>query len=186
MGESFTLGVVSGLGRNDLGMLELEDYIQTDAAINPGNSGGPLVNERGEVLGINAIIYNNAVNIGFAVPINIAKDILPKLVNGERIDRGMMGVSLSDLTPELSARLRVQDGAGAVVVTVRDDSPARQAGMRPGDVIVAFNGKKVANYHEVKRSAVSLLAGTEVRVGLIRDGKKMSVTVKLARFEKRA
>lgn len=185
-GESFTLGVVSGLRRDDLGMLELEDYIQTDASINPGNSGGPLVNERGEVIGINAIIYNNAANIGFAVPINIAKNILTKLINGERIDRGMMGVSLSDLTPELSARLRVPGEGGALVVTVRDGSPARVAGIRPGDVIMAFNGKRVANYHEVKKAAVSLLAGTLVKVGIVRDGKRMTLNVRLTRFERRA
>ncbi|MBI3581096.1 MAG: trypsin-like peptidase domain-containing protein [Nitrospinae bacterium] len=185
-GESFTLGVVSGLGRDDLGMLELEDYIQTDASINPGNSGGPLVNIKGEVIGINAVIYNRAVNIGFAVPINIAKNILTKLINGERIDRGMMGVSLSDLTPELSARLRIPGESGALVVTVRDGSPARVAGIRPGDVITAFNGKKVANYHEVKKASVSLLAGTMVRVGLVRDGKRMTVNVRLTRFERRA
>jgi serine protease Do len=186
VGESFTLGVVSGLRRDDVGMLELEDFIQTDAAINPGNSGGPLINEKGEVIGINSVIYSDANSIGFAVPINIAKNILPKLVNGERIDRGMLGVTLSDINPELAVRLGVPNGSGALITTVRDDSSAHRAGIRPGDVIVAFNEKKVANYHELKRAAVSMLAGTTVKVSLVRNGKLIFTRVKLSRFEKGA
>jgi serine protease Do len=185
VGESFTRGVVSGVRRDDIGMLELEDFIQTDASINPGNSGGPLINERGEVIGINSIIFSDAINIGLAVPINIAKKILPKLVNGERIDRGMLGVSLADVPPELAARLGVPDGAGALVTNVRDDSAANKAGIRPGDVIVAFNDKKVCDFHELKTAAVSMMAGATVTVNLVRNGKFMAVRVKLSKFERK-
>lgn len=182
VGETFTVGVVSALGRDDIGMLELEDFIQTDAAINPGNSGGPLVNENGEVIGINSIMFTDASHIGLAVPINIAKAILPKLVNGERVDRGMIGVNFGDMTPELAMVLGVSEGA--LVSSVRVGSPAQKAGIRPGDVITGFDGNKVTDYHVLKRLVVSMPAGDMVDVRLFRAGKTIRVKLRLAKFER--
>ncbi|MBI5179542.1 MAG: trypsin-like peptidase domain-containing protein [Nitrospinae bacterium] len=185
VGKTFTAGVVSGLKRDDIGMLELEDFIQTDAAINPGNSGGPLIDIRGNVVGINSALYSESSRFGLAVPINIAKEILPKLVNGERIERGMLGVLLEDLTPETARRLGVTEDTGVLVISVRDGSPAAKSGIRPGDVITAFNGLSVRHYSELKKQIVSSPAGTRVRIDIIRGGKPLSVETKLAVLERK-
>ncbi len=186
VGKTFTAGVVSGLRREDIGILELEDFIQTDAAINPGNSGGPLIDIDGNVVGINSAIYSEASGVGLAVPINIAKAILPKLVNGERIDRGMLGVSLEDLTPQTAERLGVSESAGVMVIIVQQGSPAHRAGIRPLDIINSLDGQEVKHYYELKKAIVSLPAGMRVKVGIIRSGKNMSIEVKLGRLERKS
>jgi serine protease Do len=185
MGETLTVGVVSGLRRDDIGMLELEDFIQTDASINPGNSGGPLLNVRGEVIGLNSIIFSEASHIGLAVPINIAKNIMFQLINGERIDRGMIGVSLGELTPALASSLGVTQGVGALVTTVRDNTPAHSAGVRPGDVVTGFNGKKITSYRELKKAAISMLAGSHADLQIIRGGQEIHIGLTLAKMNRR-
>lgn len=186
VGKTFTVGVVSGLRREDIGILELEDFIQTDTAINPGNSGGPLIDGNGRVVGINSVIFSEASGVGLAVPINIAKEILPKLVNGQRIDRGKLGVSLEDLTPENAARPGIPADSGVRVIAVQKGSPAQGAGIRPGDVINTFNGRRVRHYHELKKAIVSLPAGIRVKIGILRDGVTMTVEVTLARLERKS
>ncbi len=183
VGKTFTVGVVSALKREDLGIADLEDFIQTDAAINPGNSGGPLINLKGEAVGINTAIYGEASGIGFAVPINIARGIMAPLAGGERIRRGMLGVTLEDITEAMAPRLGVAPGEGVLVVGVYKASPAAAAGLRPGDVITRFNGGKITHYAQLKKAVVSLAAGVRVTIEAIREGKSLTVEATLAELK---
>ncbi len=176
--HSVTVGVVSYLGRK-LFDSSLDDYIQTDAAINFGNSGGPLINARGEVIGINAAISSRASNIGFAVPINGATGILPQLRARGRVSRGYMGVTLRDLDADLQRSLRIPVSAGAMVQDVTDGSPAERAGIRPYDVVVGFEGTPVANDDELIHDISSRAPGSTTRVRVLRDGREFDVSVKL-------
>lgn len=180
LGRTFTAGVVSALRRDDLGIVEIEDFIQTDAAINPGNSGGPLINMNGEVVGINTAIYSNASGVGFSVPINIAKNILSKLVAGEHIRRGLLGVEVTTLTKELAGENNLSVNEGVIVVRVSPGSPADIAGITPGDVINGFNGKKVSSYHDLRKAVLLQYAGSTVEMELIRDGKRLTLIATLA------
>lgn len=177
--HSVTVGVVSFLGRK-LFDASLDNYIQTDAAINFGNSGGPLLNVRGEVIGINSAISSRASNIGFAVPINGAVAILPQLRDTGRVSRGYIGVALRDLDQDLVASLNLPVSEGALVQDITDGSPAERAGLRPYDVIVSFEGRAITNDDELIREIASSAPGTPVSVRVLRDGHQVPVTVKLA------
>ena len=177
--HTVTVGVVSFIGRK-LFDGSLDRYIQTDAAINFGNSGGPLVNARGEVIGINAAISSRASNIGFAVPINQASDILPQLREAGRVSRGYIGVALRDVDPDLQRSLGLSSSNGALVQDVREGSPGARAGLRPYDLIVAVDGKPVAGNDELIRLVASRKPGTTATLHLVRDGRALSVPVKLA------
>lgn len=177
--HSVTVGVISYLGRK-LFDSSLDDYIQTDAAINFGNSGGPLINTRGEVIGINAAISSRASSIGFAVPINGATAILPQLRARGRVARGYIGVALRDLDLDLQRSLHINTPAGAVVQDVTDGSPASRAGIRPYDVIVGFEGVAVANDDELIHEIASRAPGTTAQVRIIRDEREFTTTVKLS------
>jgi S1-C subfamily serine protease len=183
LGSSFTVGVVSALKRDDIGVIELEDFIQTDAAINPGNSGGPLLNIDGEVVGINSAIYAAGAGLGFAVPANIAKSILPLLASGKRVERGMLGVGLQELTKEIADALKMEPNAGVLVSRVQKGMPADLAGVKAGDVITKINGKKVTYPLQLKKSVLSKRAGKKVRLNVIRDGMEMVFNPTLAPFE---
>ncbi len=177
--HSVTVGVVSFIGRK-LFDQSLDDYIQTDAAINFGNSGGPLINSRGEVVGINSAISSRASNIGFAVPINQAVAILPQLKAKGRVSRGFIGVTLTDVTPALQRALALTVDEGALVQDVTPQSPAERAGLRPYDVIVQVEGRPVLTNQELIRDISSRQPGTIARLEVVREGRRHPVTVKLA------
>jgi serine protease Do len=176
--HTLTVGVVSFLGRK-LFDKSLDNYIQTDAAINFGNSGGPLINARGEVIGINAAISSRASNIGFAVPVNVAAGNLPQLKANGRVVRGYMGVTLREVDPDLQESMKI-GAAGALVEDVADNSPASRAGLRPYDVIVSLEGRPVANNDELIGKVAAMRPGTGARLRIVRDGEHRDVVVKLA------
>jgi len=176
--HSVTVGVVSFLGRKLFDMA-LDDYIQTDAAINFGNSGGPLINSRGEVIGINAAISSRASSIGFAVPINGASAVLPQLRARGRVSRGYMGVGLRDIDQDLERSLQLPVDHGAVVQDITRGSPADRAGLRPYDVIVSLDDRPIANDDQLIREIAGRTPGSPARLQLVRDGHQESVTVKL-------
>jgi serine protease Do len=177
--HTVTVGVVSFIGRK-LFDSSLDRYIQTDAAINFGNSGGPLINARGEVIGINAAISSRASNIGFAVPINQASAILPQLRENGRVSRGYIGVALRDVDADLQKSLGLASSAGALVQDVTASSPGARAGLRPYDVIVAVDGKPVVHNDELIQNVSSRQPGTMTTLQVMRDGRALNVTVKLA------
>jgi len=177
--HSVTVGVVSFIGRK-LFDPSLDDYIQTDAAINFGNSGGPLINSRGEVIGINSAISSRASNIGFAVPINQAVDILPQLKSTGHVLRGYMGVFLTDVTPALQRSLSLSTSRGALVQDVTNGSPADRAGLHTYDVILEVEGRDVGTNEELIREISARRPGTTARLGVLRDARHMTLHVKLA------
>ena len=177
--HTVTVGVVSFIGRK-LFDASLDNYIQTDAAINFGNSGGPLINSRGEVIGINAAISSRASNIGFAVPINGAVSILPQLRERGRVSRGYIGVVLRDVDSELQRSLKLAVDEGALVQDVTEGSPAERAGIRPYDVILSFNQSRVISDDQLIREISAQKPGSAAEIRLVRDGREQTITVKLA------
>jgi len=177
--HTVTVGVVSFIGRK-LFDSSLDRYIQTDAAINFGNSGGPLINSRGEVIGINAAISSRASNIGFAVPINQASLILPQLREMGRVSRGYIGVALRDVDPDLQRSLGLSSSSGALVQDVTAGSPGARAGLRPYDLIVAVDGKQIVRNDELIQLVSARQPGTAATLQIVRDGRAMNVGVKLA------
>src|SRR3954454_10963587 len=177
--HSVTVGVVSFIGRK-LFDVSLDDYIQTDAAINFGNSGGPLINARGEVIGINSAISSRASNIGFAVPINQAVGILPQLKTAGRVSRGFMGVALADVTPALQRSLTLGTAHGALVQDVTPGSPAERAGLHVYDVILDVEGLDISTNEQLIRNISARQPGTVARLGVVRDPRRLTLPVKLA------
>ncbi len=176
--HTVTVGIVSAKNR-DIGHGIYDDYIQTDAAMNPGNSGGPLLNMRGEVVGINAAINPEANTIGFAVPINLAKEILPQLREKGRVVRGWLGVGVQPLTPEIAKALGLASTRGALVAQVRPGSPAEAAGIEHGDVIVAYRGEEVQDLRSLPRLVSATRVGEEVDLELARGAERFTVTVRM-------
>ena len=177
--HTVTVGVVSYIGRKlfDSG---LDNYIQTDAAINFGNSGGPLINARGEVIGINAAISSRASNIGFAVPVNQARAVLPQLKQRGRVARGFIGVALKYVDADLQRSLGLPSARGALVQDVTEGSPGQRAGLKPYDLITAIDGQPVGSNDELIRRIAATAPGTTVSVQLMRDQRQMTVAVTLA------
>jgi serine protease Do len=170
LGQTVTTGIISAKGR----IIEAgpyDDFLQTDAAINPGNSGGHLFNMKGEVIGINTAILAQGQNIGFAIPVNMAKDLLPQLKSGEII-RGCFGVMIQDITPELAKSFGLELTKGVLVSDVQEGSPAEKAGLKRADVVTRFDGKKVKNAHTLSRLVAATQPNTKVMLGIIRDGKE--------------
>ena len=182
LGQTATLGIVSALGRSGLGIEGYEDFIQTDASINPGNSGGALVNIKGELVGINTAILapsGGNIGIGFAIPINMASAVMDQLLHYGKVRRGMLGVYIQDLTPELAKAFHIEVTTGAVVSQVMPGSPAEKSGIQAGDVIVAVNGKTVRNAADLRNTIGLLPVGTTITLDLIRNGKKLRVETKI-------
>ncbi len=177
--HSVTVGVVSFMGRK-LFDRSLDDYIQTDAAINFGNSGGPLINARGEVVGINSAISSRANNIGFAVPINQARAILPQLKSRGRVSRGFIGIVLTDVTPDLQRSLHLTVSRGALVQDIAPNSPGERAGIRAYDVVTAVDGRTIWSNDELIREISARPPGTAAHLRVVRDGHERSMIVKLA------
>jgi serine protease Do len=177
--HTVTAGIVSATGR-DIGQGPYDDFIQTDAAINPGNSGGPLVNLAGEVIGINTAINPQANTIGFAVPINMAKEILPQLEKNGRVVRGWLGVGVQFITPDLADALGLSSQEGALVSQVTPGSPSAAAGLERGDVIVRFGDTEIHRMRELPRAVAATPPGTKVDVVVIRKGKRETKRVTIA------
>jgi serine protease Do len=177
--HSVTVGVISFLGRKLFDGI-LDDYIQTDAAINFGNSGGPLINSRGEVIGINAAISSRASNIGFAVPINVAAAIVPQLKAHGRVSRGYIGVYLRQIDADLQRSLDLPVDRGALVQDVTDGSPASRAGLKPYDVILSFDGRDIASDDTLVKAISGHAPGATAQLRVLRDGREQTIPVKLA------
>ena len=182
--QTVTAGIVSAKGRV-IGSGPYDNFIQTDASINPGNSGGPLINMKGEVVGINTAIIASGQGIGFAIPINMAKEIVPQLEEKGHVTRGWLGVSIQEVTPELAKSLGLKEKKGALVAQVVSGSPAEKAGIEQGDVIVEFDGKEVTDSRDLSRIAASTAVGKAVTVKVSRDGKVMDRQVKLGEMEEK-
>jgi serine protease Do len=183
IGQTVTTGIVSATGRaGELG-LDYEDFIQTDAAINPGNSGGALVDAEGRLIGINTAILSRSggnQGIGFAIPVNLARDVMGSLIKDGRVTRGYLGVMIQDVNPALAKEFKLNEDKGAIVGDVTADSPAEKAGLKSGDVIIEFNGKTVTDSRHLKLEVARTAPGESVPVKVLRDGqsKTIQVTVK--------
>ncbi|KTD59879.1 protease DegQ [Legionella sainthelensi] len=177
--QSATFGIVSALKRSDLNIEGVENFIQTDAAINPGNSGGALVNTKGELIGINTAIlspYGGNVGIGFAIPVNMAKDVAQQIIKFGSIHRGLMGIYVQHLTPELAHSLGYsEDFQGALVSQVNPNSPAERAGLKSGDIITQINNTKITQATQVKTTISLLRVGSNVKMIVQRDGKPITL-----------
>ncbi|HKW95640.1 MAG TPA: Do family serine endopeptidase [Methylomirabilota bacterium] len=178
--QTVTVGVISATGRSDVGIATYENFIQTDASINPGNSGGPLVNLRGEVVGVNTAIVAAGQGIGFAIPINMVKRVVDQLVDKGKVVRGWLGVALQPLSPDLAQSLGLDSTNGAVVGSTITGSPASQAGLQQGDVIVAFDKVPVEDYRHVQRLVAEAKVGRSVTLQIVRKKQKMDVPVTIA------
>ncbi len=176
LSQTVTAGIVSATGRV-IGAGPYDDFIQTDASINPGNSGGPLFNMAGEVVGINTAIVAQGQGIGFAIPIDMAKEILPALKQEGRVTRGWLGVSVQDVTKEIADSLGLKSEDGVLVAHAFEGDPAAEAGIMSGDVIISINGEPVADTQELLRVVASIPVDTEVDVGVVREGAEKHFTV---------
>jgi serine protease Do len=180
--HTVTAGIISAKGRSQLGLADYEDFIQTDAAINPGNSGGALADLDGRVIGINTAINSPTggnVGIGFAIPINMAKNVMETLISEGRVARGYMGILPQDIDENLLAALKLKSTRGSIVGDVTADGPADKAGIKRGDVIIALNGRKVEDSNDLRNIVAQTKPETRIEVALIRDGKEKDMTVVL-------
>jgi serine protease Do len=176
--HTVTTGIVSAKGRV-IGSGPYDDFIQTDASINPGNSGGPLFNLKGEVVGLNTAIVQGGQGIGFATPINIAKNVFQQLKEKGKVVRGWLGIYMQSLSADMAKSLNLESKDGVIITEVIRDSPAERAGLKEGDVLIVFDGKKVEDAHHLPSIVADISPGTEVKVSILRDGKEKSVEVKL-------
>jgi len=177
LGNTVTTGIISAKSRI-LGAGPYDDFLQTDAAINPGNSGGPLFNMQGQVIGINTAIIAQGQGIGFAIPVNMAKELLPQLKTG-KVVRGWIGVMIQDITPELAKSFGLKSAKGVLVSDVVKGSPAEKAGLSRGDVILRFDGKEIENAHVLSQQAGATPPNTTVKVDLLRNGKEQTIPLKI-------
>ena len=180
--QTVTAGIVSAKGRV-IGSGPYDNFIQTDASINPGNSGGPLINLQGEVVGINTAIIASGQGIGFAIPINMAKEVAPQLQKRGHVTRGLLGVVIQDMTPELAKSFGLKESKGALVSQVVPDGPADKAGIEQGDVIVNFDGQSIGDSKDLPRIVASTPVGKAVAVKLLRGGKEVELKAKVGEME---
>lgn len=178
LGQTVTSGIVSGLGRSGLGIEGYEDFIQTDASINPGNSGGALVNLHGELIGINTAIFSQSggnIGIGFAIPVNMAKSVMNQLIKHGSIQRGLLGVQIQDLTPELASAFGVKVTQGAIVAQVISNSAASKAGVKAGDIITGVNDREINNSSDLRNYIGLKRPGQSARLKIIRGDKTLEL-----------
>jgi len=181
--HTVTAGIISAKGRV-IGAGPYDDFIQTDASINPGNSGGPLFNLQGEVIGVNTAIVAAGQGIGFAIPINMAKDLIPQLISKGKVTRAWLGVGIQDITPELAKSFNLPDEKGALISNVFPNSPAEKGGLKSGDVIRSYDGKPIAESHELPTLVAREPVGKVVSMTALRDGKQVTLQVTLGEMEK--
>lgn len=183
LSQTVTMGIVSAVGRANVGIADYEDFIQTDAAINPGNSGGALVNVKGELIGINTAIFSTSggyQGIGFAVPTSMAKAVMDSLISKGKVIRGWLGVSIQNLTPELARQFDIKDEKGVLVGDVVEGGPAEKAGLQRGDVIVEFEGKKIEDPNQLRNAVANTEPGKEAKLKIIRDKKTIEKTITIS------
>ena len=187
LAETVTQGIVSAKGRSMLGILGnlgIEDFIQTDAAINLGNSGGPLVDLKGEAVGMNTAIFSRTggnMGIGFAIPINLVKDVMDQLIKTGAVAHGWLGVAIQEMTADLAKKFGMEDANGVLISNVMPNSPAEKADLKGGDVVLEVNGKKVQDVGALRNSIALMKPDSEVKLGILRDGKRQEVKVKIAK-----
>jgi Do/DeqQ family serine protease len=181
LSQTVTMGIVSATGRSNLGIVDYEDFIQTDAAINPGNSGGALVNSRSELIGINTAIYSKTggyQGVGFAVPSNLARKVVDQIVSHGRVRRGFVGITkIGDLNDDMTAAFGLQSPRGAVVWELLRGSPADRSGVEPGDVVIEVNGEAVDEAAQLRNSIAGAEVGSELRFTVMRDGRRLQLRV---------
>lgn len=187
LSHTVTMGIISAVGRANVGIADYEDFIQTDAAINPGNSGGPLVNINGELIGINTAIFSRSggyQGIGFAVPSNMAKVVMQQLIKQGKIIRGWLGVVIQEVTPEIAQKFGMKDPKGALVSDVTKGSPAEKAGIMRGDIIIEYDGKSISSVSNLRNSVAQTKVGSKVVIKIFRNGKEFSLNVVVAELPK--
>ncbi len=180
--QTVTYGIVSAKGRSNVGINEYENFIQTDAAINPGNSGGPLVNLRGEIVGVNSAIFSQSggyQGIGFAVPINMASKIMRDLIDKGSVSRGWLGVGIQDVSQDLAKAFKLKNSKGCLITAVMENTPAQRAGMLKGDVVVRINEKLIQNSNHLRNEIANAGAFTEIDLELIREGNSIKIKLEL-------
>ena len=181
LSNTVTTGIVSAKGRV-IGAGPYDDFIQTDASINPGNSGGPLFNMNGQVVGINTAIIPQGQGIGFAIPVNTAKPLIPQLVSKGEVTRGYLGVNIQSITPELAKAMNLNEPKGALVAGVMKNSAAEKGGIQRGDIITSFDGKAVKDSHELPAMVAATPVDKEVNLTVLRQGKEQKISIKLAKL----
>jgi serine protease Do len=182
LNQTITMGIVSALGRTGIGITDYEDFIQTDAAINPGNSGGALVNIRGEIVGINTAIFSvtgGYQGIGFAIPSNMAKNVMDGIINEGRVVRGWLGVQIQALTPELARQFNLKDEKGVLLADVAEGGPAEQGGLRRGDIIIEYDGKRIETPFQLRNMVAATRPGNTAEINVIRNGSRLTMKVKI-------
>jgi serine protease Do len=180
LNQTITMGIVSAVGRSNVGIADYEDFIQTDAAINPGNSGGALVSGDGKVVGINTAIFSTSggyMGVGFAIPSNMAKSVMDSIIKHGKVIRGWLGVSIQNLTKDLADQFGIKDQQGALIAQVMKDSPAEKAGLQRSDVITEFNGKKVADATALRNLAADTRPGAAAEITIMRDKERKVLKV---------
>ena len=180
--QTVTYGIVSAKGRTNVGINEYENFIQTDAAINPGNSGGPLVNLRGEIVGVNSAIYSRSggyQGIGFAVPINMAQRIMDDLINKGTVSRGWLGVGIQDVTQDLAQAFNLENAKGSLITGVMRDTPADRGGLQRGDVVIELNGEEILNSRQFRNEIANAGAGSDTEMKVVRNSKIMYFKINL-------
>ena len=180
VGQTVTMGIISALGRNHLGINTFENFIQTDAPINPGNSGGALVDVNGNLLGINTAIYSRSggsLGIGFAIPVSTARTVLESIITTGSVTRGWIGVEPQDVTPEIAESFGLQQKSGAIVAGVLQGGPADKAGIKPGDILVSVNGDDITDTTKLLNTVAQIKPGTPTKVHVVRKGKQFDVNV---------
>jgi serine protease Do len=184
LSSTVTLGIISALGRGNVGIADYEDFIQTDAAINPGNSGGALVNMNGDLIGINTAIFSRtggSEGVGFAIPSSIALDIVDSLLRTGKVVRGWMGVAIQEITSALAKSFKLpEDRKGVLISDVNESGPSHAAGIKRGDVVVAFNGKEIQSVSQLRNLVARTMVGKDAQVKVLRDGKEQMINVKVA------
>ena len=188
VGETVTSGIVSAMGRDHVGINTFENFIQTDAAINPGNSGGALIDTHGSLIGINTAIYSNnggSMGIGFAIPINLVKQVMESIIKNGEVTRGWIGVEPQNLSSELISSMRLPKNThGILVAGVLDGGPADSAGLKPGDVLVSLNNESINDVRELLNRVAGIEPGTEVSCKVIRKDKELSMSIKISKRPK--
>jgi serine protease Do len=186
LNQTITMGIVSAVGRSNVGIADYEDFIQTDAAINPGNSGGALVNTSGQLVGINTAIFSTSggyMGIGFAIPLDMAKTVMDSIIKTGKVTRGWLGVSIQNITPDLAKSLGIKDTSGALVSGVMRNSPAEKAGIKRGDIITELDGKTIEDSRILRNMVADNAPGKTVTVTVLRKDKKELLKVTLGEFQ---